>query len=128
MELKKILMVDDDDAIRRVAQLTLSRIGKFEVALAKSGAEALDLVSKDRPDLILLDVMMPGMDGPAVFHRLKQNEQTEAIPIVFMTAKIQRHEVEAYSQMGATGVISKPFEPGELPDQLRQLYRSACKS
>ena len=125
MELQKIMMVDDDDGIRRIAQLTLTKLGKFEIVLARSGKEALALVQEHNPDLILLDVMMPEMDGPAVLKELRSNEKTATIPVVFMTAKIQRHEVQAYSQMGASGVISKPFEPSELPGQLRELYRLA---
>jgi CheY-like chemotaxis protein len=118
-------MVDDDDSIRRVAQLTLGAIGKFEVILARSGREALEIVVKESPDLILLDVMMPGMDGPTVFAQLKDNPNTARIPVVFMTAKIQKHEVESYTLLGATAVISKPFEPMELPKQLRQIYSDA---
>jgi CheY-like chemotaxis protein len=124
MELKRVLFVDDDEGIRRVAQITLTRIGKLDVLLAKSGKEALELLQSERPDLILLDVMMPGMDGPAVLEKLRQNPDTASIPVIFLTAKIQKHEVEEYSQLGACGVISKPFEPTELAEQVRQLYNT----
>ncbi len=127
MDLKKVLFVDDDEGIRRVAQITLTRIGKLEVLLAKNGAEALEMLKSEHPDLILLDVMMPGMDGPAVLAKLKQNPETAGIPVIFLTAKIQKHEVEAYSKLGACGVISKPFEPIELAEQVRQLYRRASE-
>jgi two-component system, OmpR family, response regulator len=124
-ELSKILIIDDDDSIRRIAELTLTRIGKFEVKLCKTHTEAFELLNTYVPDLILLDVMMPGMDGPTVLINLRQNVKTASIPVVFMTAKIQRHEVEAYSKLGATGLIRKPFEPAELPGELRRLYSGA---
>ncbi|HEY9774194.1 MAG TPA: response regulator [Planktothrix sp.] len=126
-ELKKILILDDDDSIRRIAELTLTRIGKFEVKLCKHHTEFFELLTGYLPDLILLDVMMPGMDGPTVLSNLRKDPRTASIPVVFMTAKIQRHEVEAYSQLGASGLIRKPFEPAELPVELRRLYAGAMK-
>ena len=125
MELKKILIVDDDAGIRRIAELSLTKVGKLEVSLAKSGAEALQLLANEKPDLILLDVMMPGMDGPAVLAELRRNPDTANIPVVFLTAKIQQRDVDSYAKLGALGVIGKPFEPTELAQELRKLYAQA---
>jgi CheY-like chemotaxis protein len=121
----KVLMVDDEPDIRRIGQMSLRAVGKWEVALAASGAEALVLVAAaalgGRPDVILLDVMMPGMDGPATLAALRSDEATAAIPVIFMTAKVQQHEVERYLALGAAGVIKKPFDPMTLPDQVRRI-------
>lgn len=122
MELKRVMLVDDDENIRRVAELTLTKLAKFDAYIAKSGMEALEAIPNFQPDLIILDVMMPKMDGPTVFAELKKNPATASIAVVFMTAKIQKHEVEAYTALGANAVISKPFEPSELGLQLRKIY------
>lgn len=114
-------MVDDDPSIRRIAQIGLKGVGKFEVVLCASGAEALELVASEKPDLILLDVMMPGMDGPATLSKLRQLNLLEQIPVVFMTAKVQKQEVESYLLLGACGVISKPFDPMTLSAQIQEI-------
>ncbi len=125
MEIKKIMLVDDDPDIRTVGSMSLERVGGWEVVLAQSGQEALDKVGPEQPDLILLDVMMPLMVGPATFAKLRQDDQAKAIPIIFLTAKVQTQEVERYLAMGATGVISKPFDPVALPDEIRRISESA---
>ena len=121
MKISKILMVDDDPSIRRIAQIGLKGVGKFEVVLCASGAEALELVASEKPDLILLDVMMPGMDGPATLSKLRQLNLLERIPVIFMTAKVQKQEVEGYLLLGACGVISKPFDPMTLSAQIQDI-------
>ena len=86
--------------------------------MASSGLDALVLLQNERPDLILLDVMMPQLDGPSTLMRLKQTPETANIPVIFMTAKVQRQEIEQYLQMGVCGVISKPFDPIQLPQEI----------
>ncbi|CAM3712115.1 response regulator [Corallococcus sp. ZKHCc1 1396] len=119
--IQKVLLVDDEDDIRTIGQLSLSRVGKWQTVLAASGAEALEKAAAEAPDLILLDVMMPGMDGPTTFGRLRAQPATANTPIIFMTAKIQKQEVARYLELGAVGVIGKPFDPMTLPQEIRKL-------
>jgi CheY-like chemotaxis protein len=117
----RILYVDDEADIREVAQMALELDPGFEVRACASGAEALQVVGAWRPDLILLDVMMPGMDGPTVFAALAAREDTAAIPVVFITARTQVREVTGLQDLGARGVLAKPFDPMTLADQVRSL-------
>lgn len=114
----KILVIDDDDDIRRIIELALLKLGKWEVIMAGGGKEGLLLAQSERPDLILLDVMMPGMDGPTMLKILKEDPKLSAIPVIFVTAKVQKQEVESYTGLGAIGVISKPFDPLALPSMI----------
>jgi len=125
--LRKILFVDDDDDIRTIAHLSLTAVGGWQVALAASGPSAIEQAVQDRPDLIVLDMMMPGMDGLATLARLRADERTAAIPVIFLTAKVQKSEVERYGAAGA-GVLAKPFDPMTLPDQIRRLLSSMVAS
>lgn len=118
---RKVMLVDDEDDIRTIGNLSLSRVGGWQTVLAASGAEALEKARAEKPDLILLDVMMPGMDGPTTFGRLRAEEATAHTPIIFMTAKIQKQEVARYLELGALGVIGKPFDPMTLPQEIRKL-------
>jgi CheY-like chemotaxis protein len=117
----KILYVDDEDDIREIAQMALELESEFEVRLCSSGAEALDTAGTWRPDLILLDVMMPEMDGPETLRRLIAKPATASIPVAFITARTQMHEIERYKAMGAVGVIAKPFDPMSLSKEVREL-------
>lgn len=119
--LRKVMLVDDEDDIRTIGNLSLSRVGGWQTVLAASGAEALEKAAAEKPDLILLDVMMPGMDGPTTFGKLRAQEATARTPIIFMTAKIQKQEVTRYLELGALGVIGKPFDPMTLPQEIRKL-------
>jgi CheY-like chemotaxis protein len=119
--LRKVMLVDDEDDIRTIGNLSLSRVGGWQTVLAASGAEALEKAAAEKPDLILLDVMMPGMDGPTTFGKLRAQEATARTPIIFMTAKIQKQEVARYLELGALGVIGKPFDPMTLPQEIRKL-------
>ncbi len=121
MTKERVLVVDDDDDIRTVSEMALRHVGNFEVLAASSGAQAVGIAATDAPDLILLDMMMPGMDGVDTFKALKAQEASAAIPVIFMTAKVQTHEVESYLALGAIGVISKPFDPMTLADQIRAM-------
>jgi CheY-like chemotaxis protein len=123
--ISKILIVDDDEDIRTVSEVVARRVGQWEVVLAASGEEALERASAEQPDVILLDVMMPGMDGPATLERLRDDPATSSIPVIFLTAKAQSHEVERYMALGADGVIVKPFEAMTLPDEIRRIVAGA---
>ncbi len=118
-EINTILLVDDEPDIRTIAELSLSQVGGWKTILASSGAQALELASKHKPDLILLDVMMPEMDGVTTFQALANDEATREIPVIFMTARVQSHERERYVGFGAAGVIAKPFDPMRLPEDIR---------
>jgi CheY-like chemotaxis protein len=118
---RTVLLVDDEPDIRRIGELSLARVGGFTVHLASSGQEALDAAVRLRPDVILLDVMMSDLDGRATFTALKARPETAGIPVVFMTAKAQRQEIEDYLALGAAGVITKPFDPMTLPGKVREL-------
>jgi CheY-like chemotaxis protein len=122
----RILYVDDEDDIREIAQMSLEIEPQFEVRSSSSGAAALVDAAAWRPDLILLDVMMPDMDGPETLKRLGQSPLTASIPVVFITARTQTHEVERYRAMGAVGVIAKPFDPLALAGEVKKLLASSA--
>ncbi len=124
MELKKILYVEDEPDISQIAKLALESVGGFEVAIAVNGRQALEMVREFRPQLILLDVMMPEMDGPTALARLQSMDDLADIPVVFMTAKVQAEEVSRYQALGAADVIAKPFDPMALSEQVRQIWRA----
>lgn len=117
---KRILLVDDEDDIREVAQLSLETIASWEVVSACSGRDALALLQSDNFDVILLDVMMPDMDGPATFRQLQANESTQAIPVILLTAKVQAADRRRFEEMGVSGIIAKPFDPLNLAEQVAQ--------
>jgi CheY-like chemotaxis protein len=119
----RVLIVDDERDIRRVARLSLSRVGKMEVDDAASGPEAVQKASALRPDAILLDVMMPSMDGPSTLAVLRGNPDTAPIPIIFLTAKVMTSELERLRGLGAAGVLTKPFDPMTFPSEVRALLR-----
>lgn len=123
-EFHRILYVEDDADIRAVAELALETVGGFSIKSCSSGQEALLEGPGFRPDLILLDVMMPGMDGPSTFHAMQENPALRGKPVVFMTAKVQTEEVAFYRELGAVDVIPKPFDPMTLADQIREIWMS----
>jgi two-component system, OmpR family, response regulator len=114
----RILHVDDEPDIREVVEISLALDPKLEVRACTSGADAVTAATEWSPSLILLDVMMPGMDGPTTLAQLRGNPQTAAIPVIFMTARAQAREVEQFIALGAQGVISKPFDPVTLASQV----------
>ncbi len=120
MSKKRILVIDDEDDIREVAQLSLEMVGGWEVVVARSGQDGLALALKEQPDAILLDVMMPDMDGPATFSHLKANPDTQKIPVILLTAKVLSAEQNQLSDLGVTGIIAKPFDPMSLANQVAQ--------
>ncbi|MGO1234042.1 MAG: response regulator [Marinobacter sp.] len=121
-QINRVLYVEDDPDIRAVAELALVDVGGFEALLCESGQQALERIDDFNPDLVLLDVMMPGMDGPQTLRALQDRPSGLPAPAVFMTARLQPAEVEEYRAMGAIGVIPKPFDPMTLGDQIRDLY------
>ncbi len=121
MAIKRVMLVDDEADIRRIGELSLARVGGWTVTLAASGQEALDKLAEALPDVILLDVMMPGMDGPQTLTHLRARPEAAHVPVIFVTARVQRQEIELYLALGASGVIAKPFDPMGLPDEVRQI-------
>lgn len=119
----RALVVDDDDGIRSVVDIALNLVGGFEVTEASNGEEALALVSDQNFDVIVLDVMMPGLDGPSTLKRIRQTLHGADVPVVFLTAKAQPHERRELEALGVNGVIIKPFDPMTLADDVRQLAR-----
>jgi CheY-like chemotaxis protein len=117
----KVLLVDDEGDIRRIARLGLSRLGGCEVVEAGSGAEALETAAAEHPDVVLLDVMMPGQDGPSTLQALRADARTAEIPVIFLTAKAMPSEIERLTKLGARGVLIKPFDPTTLAAQVRAL-------
>jgi CheY-like chemotaxis protein len=115
----RILHVDDEPDIRELVDMSLALNADFQVRACSSGAEAIKTAAEWSPYLILLDVMMPGMDGPTTLTKLRNNEKTSEIPVVFMTARAQAREVEQFISMGAQGVISKPFDPMTLASEVQ---------
>jgi CheY-like chemotaxis protein len=124
MPIERILVVDDEDDIRAIGQISLSHVGGWQVLLAANGEEALRIAAAERPDAILLDVMMPGLDGPSVLARLRADPATAAIPVVFLTAKVHRGELGHYIALGAVGAIAKPFDPMKLPEEIRRIVEA----
>ncbi len=122
---QKILYVEDDPDIRAVAEIALEDVGGFLAAICESGAEAVERAPEFEPELILLDVMMPGMDGPTTLQALRELDGMETVPVIFMTARLQKSEIEEYQALGALGVIPKPFDPMNLSEQIAQILADA---
>ncbi|OLP20333.1 hypothetical protein BST81_00935 [Leptolyngbya sp. 'hensonii'] len=120
--LSRILYVEDEPDIQAVARLALAAVGGFTVEVCSSGKEALDVAPVFAPDLILLDVMMPDLDGPSTFKALREVPQLVNTPVIFMTAKVQTHEVSQYKDLGALDVISKPFDPMTLSATINSIW------
>jgi CheY-like chemotaxis protein len=114
----RVLIIDDEEDIRAVAALSLETIAGWEVAMANSGAQGVARAESLQPDAILLDVMMPGMDGRATFVALQKNQLTAKIPVVLLTAKAQQSERQQLATLGVAGVLVKPFDPLTLPDEI----------
>lgn len=126
--LERILYVEDESDIRAIAKISLETIGGFTVEICASGPEAIQKGPAFNPDIILLDVMMPEMDGPSTLHALRALPGLESVPVVFMTAKVQTHEVNQYLALGAVDVIAKPFDPMSLAEKLRSIWTNIGSS
>ena len=122
--LQRILFVEDDPDIQVIATMALEAVGGFSVLACGSGPEAVERLPAFSPDLVLLDVMMPGMDGPEILQALRRLPEAAATPVVFMTARVQASEVARYREMGAVDVIPKPFDPMKIADTIHSIWRS----
>ncbi|NWN90159.1 response regulator [Marinobacter adhaerens] len=120
------MMVEDEPDIRTVAELALENIGGFGLTACESGQQALEKIDECQPQLIILDVMMPGMDGPSTLKAIRRLPGYASTPVVFMTAKVQDAEIESYLAQGAVAVIPKPFDPLTLADQIRDIWNKTC--
>ena len=122
--LQRILYVEDEPDIQAVAKLALEMVGGFEVKICSSGEEALVEAEAFAPQLLLLDVMMPGMDGPGTLAALRNIPSLSDVPAVFMTAKVQPSEVAHYKSLGALDVIAKPFDPMSLANEVKSIWET----
>ena len=121
--LERITYVEDDPDIRALTEIALTSIGGYVLDVCESGDETLKRAPGFGPDLILLDVMMPGLDGTQTLQKLREIPATASVPIIFMTAKAQAHEVEAYKKLGAIDVIPKPFDLIKLPGRIMESWK-----
>ncbi len=121
-ELKLILLIEDEPDIQEIVRSALELVGGYDVMGAFTGQEGYDLATKNPPDLILLDMMMPGINGVQTFELLHENPVTSSIPVIFMTAKVQQHEVESYLKLGSVALIPKPFDPMTISAQIAEIW------
>ncbi|MDZ4262786.1 MAG: response regulator [Pseudomonadota bacterium] len=123
-ELKRILYVEDEPDIQAIAKIALEAVGGFELAVFSAGAEAVKNAVAFAPQLLLLDVMMPGMDGPTTLTELRKLPELAQIPVIFMTAKVQPQEVAHFKSLGAIEVIAKPFDPMTLAQSVLSVWNA----
>lgn len=121
MDELKVLYVDDEDDIRDVATMSLELDPAMDIRACSSGKQALEVAALWRPSIILLDVMMPELDGPGTLQALRANPETSGIPVIFITARAQQAEIDGFVALGAIGVIPKPFDPMDLAPRVRKL-------
>ena len=122
--LQRICYVEDDEDIRRIVRLSLERIGGMSVDIVADPAAAIERMIAFKPDLVVLDWMMPRIDGPTLCRRMREHGETRDLPVVFVTAKSSPLELEELRALGAAGTISKPFSPKHLPEQLRAIWHA----
>jgi two-component system, OmpR family, response regulator len=120
--LNRICYVEDDEDIQRIVRMTLERVGKMTVEVVGDPTLAIEAMTAFKPDMVMLDWMMPKMDGPTLFRQMKLRPETSALPVVFITAKASQSDLSELLALGAVGAISKPFSPKDLPDQLRAIW------
>jgi CheY-like chemotaxis protein len=120
--LNRICYVEDDEDIQRIVRVSLERVGKMTVAVVGDPTQAIQTINEFRPDMVMLDWMMPVMDGPTLFRQMKLRPETSALPVVFITARASQPDLDELKTLGAAGTISKPFSPKDLPDQLRAIW------
>jgi CheY-like chemotaxis protein len=122
-QLRTVLYVDDEPDIRQIVQMSLGLEPQLTVHTGESGEQGIALARELQPDLVMLDVMMPGLDGPGTLQRMRSDPRLAAIPVVFMTAKAMPEEVARFRELGAAGVIAKPFDPMRLARQVLTLWK-----
>ena len=120
--LNRVCYVEDDEDIQRIVRMSLERVGKMTVAVVTDPTRAIETIAEFRPDLVMLDWMMPVMDGPTLFKQMKLRPETSGLPVVFITARAAQRDLDELKTLGAAGTISKPFSPKDLPDQLRAIW------
>lgn len=120
---KRILVIDDEINLCTVIQACLENLGGWETVIALSAREGLAIAQTQQPDAILLDVMMPDMDGITTFQELQKNPATQTIPVILFTAKVQSSDLDQFTKLGVAGVIGKPFDPMKLTDQVASILR-----
>jgi two-component system, OmpR family, response regulator len=120
--LREILYVDDEPDIREIVQMALGLVPTLSVSTADSGMRALQSMQANKPDLVLLDVMMPNMDGPTTLQQMRSQPELQAIPVIFMTAKAMPQEVARFRALGAAAVIPKPFDPMLLAEHVLTIW------
>jgi len=120
MPVRRILIIDDEDDIREVAALSLESVAGWQVSTASSGAEGMRLAAAEIPDAILMDVMMPAMDGPTTFREMQKLPNLAKIPVILLTAKVQGVDQRRFAGLGVTAVLFKPFDPLTLADQMSE--------
>lgn len=121
MATKRVLVIDDEDGVREIIQFSLEAAAGWEVLTAASGSEGIETAQTQQPDAILLDVMMPDLDGSATFEQLQANAATRHIPTIFLTAKVRASEQQQLLDLGVVGAIAKPFKAQDLANQIRAL-------
>jgi len=120
--LNRICYVEDDEDIQKIVRMSLERIGKMTVEVVSDPMRAIEAIKTFKPELVMLDWMMPGMDGPTLFRKMKELPEVSGLPVVFITAKASQAELDELRALGAAGTISKPFSPRDLPEQLRAIW------
>ena len=118
---RRLLVIDDEPDVRAVVRLSLEHVGGWQVVAVDGGLAGVDVARREPPDAVVLDVMMPGTDGPATFRLLQSDARTADIPVVMLTARVDRADRQAWLSMGVRGVLAKPFDPLQLPAQLREV-------
>jgi two-component system, OmpR family, response regulator len=127
-DLNRILCADDEEDILAIVSMCLEMLPDAEVLCCKDGTEAMAQAKVFKPDLVLLDVMMPGMDGPATLRAMRSDPGLKDCPVILMTARVQKSEIEEYLAMGAVGVIPKPFDPMTLADEIVAIWRTRSQA
>ena len=120
--LNRVCYVEDDEDIQKIVRMSLERIGKMQVEVVSDPMVAIDAIKAFKPELVMLDWMMPGMDGPTLYRKMKETPEVRDLPVVFITAKASQKELDELRALGAAGTISKPFAPRDLADQLRAIW------
>ena len=120
--LTRVCYVEDDEDIQRIVRMSLEKVGKMTVEVVGDPMVAIERMAAFKPELVMLDWMMPGMDGPTLFRKMRETPEVRDLPVVFITAKASQVELQELSALGAAGAISKPFSPKDLPDQLRAIW------
>jgi len=120
--LQRVCYVEDDEDIQKIVRMSLERIGKLTVEVVGDPMMAIEAMKAFRPELVMLDWMMPGMDGPTLYRQMREVPEVRDVPVVFITAKASEKELNELRSLGAAGTISKPFSPTDLPGQLREIW------